>query len=43
MVGVTEIRTGNVWLAELDPTIGHEQRGRRPVVVVSSASPLRPG
>jgi mRNA interferase MazF len=36
MVGVTEIRTGDVWLAELDPTIGHEQGGRRPVVVVSS-------
>jgi mRNA interferase MazF len=37
MVGVTEIRTGDVWLAELDPTIGHEQGGRRPVVVVSSS------
>jgi mRNA interferase MazF len=33
---VTEIRTGEVWLAELDPTVGHEQGGRRPVVVVSS-------
>jgi mRNA interferase MazF len=33
---VTEVRTGDVWLAELDPTIGHEQGGRRPVVVVSS-------
>lgn len=37
MVGVTEIRTGEVWLAELDPTVGHEQGGRRPTVVVSSA------
>jgi mRNA interferase MazF len=37
MVGVTEVRTGEVWLAELDPTVGHEQGGRRPVVVVSSA------
>jgi mRNA interferase MazF len=37
MVGVTEIQVGDVWLAELDPTVGHEQGGRRPVVVVSSA------
>ena len=36
MVGVTEIRTGDIWLAQLDPTVGHEQGGRRPVVVVSS-------
>ena len=35
-MGVTSIRTGEIWLAELDPTIGHEQGGRRPVVVVSS-------
>jgi mRNA interferase MazF len=33
---VTEIRTGDVWLADLDPTVGHEQVGRRPVIVVSS-------
>ena len=37
MVGVTDIQLGDVWLAELDPTVGHEQGGRRPVVVVSSA------
>jgi mRNA interferase MazF len=30
------VRTGEVWLAELDPTVGREQGGRRPVVVVSS-------
>ena len=36
MVGVTEARTGDIWLAHLDPTVGHEQGGRRPVVVVSS-------
>lgn len=30
------IRTGEIWVAELDPTVGHEQGGRRPVVVVSS-------
>ena len=33
---MTDIRTGDIWLAHLDPTIGHEQSGRRPVVVVSS-------
>jgi mRNA interferase MazF len=33
---VREIGAGEVWLAELDPTVGHEQGGRRPVVVVSS-------
>ncbi len=26
---------GEVWLADLDPTVGHEQGGRRPVLVVS--------
>lgn len=35
-MGVTEVRTGEVWLATLDPTVGHEQGGRRPVVIVSS-------
>jgi mRNA interferase MazF len=33
---VTEVRTGDVWLVQLDPTVGHEQGGRRPAVVVSS-------
>jgi mRNA interferase MazF len=33
---VTAVRTGDVWLADLDPTVGHEQGGRRPIVVVSS-------
>jgi|SRR5215467_1062321 len=37
MVGVTEVRTGEVWLAGLDPIVGHEQGGTRPVVVVSAA------
>lgn len=27
---------GDVWDAELEPVIGHEQGGRRPVLVVSS-------
>jgi mRNA interferase MazF len=38
MVGVTRIRTGEVWLAQLDPVVGHEQGGRRPVVVISANS-----
>ena len=28
---------GDIWLVSLDPTAGHEQRGTRPVLVVSSA------
>ena len=26
---------GEVWLADLDPTVGHEQAGERPVLVLS--------
>jgi mRNA interferase MazF len=33
---VIEVRTGEIWLAQLDPTVGHEQGGRRPVLIVSS-------
>lgn len=29
---------GNIVIANLDPTIGHEQAGNRPVLVVSNAS-----
>lgn len=29
-------RAGEVWIAYLDPAVGHEQRGNRPVVVVSA-------
>lgn len=29
---------GEIWLVSLDPTAGHEQRGKRPVLVVSPAS-----
>ena len=36
MVGVSTIRTGDIWLAQLDPVVDREQGGRRPVVVVSS-------
>ncbi len=28
---------GEIWLVNLDPTAGHEQRGTRPVVIVSQA------
>jgi mRNA interferase MazF len=30
------LRPGDVWLADLNPVIGSEQAGRRPVMVVSS-------
>ena len=29
------MKRGEIWLVALDPTHGHEQRGRRPVLVVS--------
>ena len=29
------MKRGEIWLVGLDPTLGHEQRGRRPVLVVS--------
>jgi mRNA-degrading endonuclease toxin of MazEF toxin-antitoxin module len=33
---VQQIMTrGEIWLVSLDPTLGHEQRGRRPVLIVS--------
>ena len=35
MSGTVFPQRGEVWLADLDPTQGHEQAGRRPVVVVS--------
>ena len=28
-------RRGDIWWANLDPAIGHEQSGRRPVVIIS--------
>ncbi|MDG4826892.1 type II toxin-antitoxin system PemK/MazF family toxin [Asanoa sp. WMMD1127] len=33
---MTTIETGDIWVATLDPTVGREQSGRRPVVVVSA-------
>ena len=29
------MKRGEIWLVSLDPTSGHEQKGRRPVLVVS--------
>jgi mRNA interferase ChpB len=29
------VKRGEVYLVKLDPTVGHEQQGRRPVLVVS--------
>jgi mRNA-degrading endonuclease toxin of MazEF toxin-antitoxin module len=29
------MKRGEIWLVNLDPTSGHEQRGRRPVLIVS--------
>jgi len=31
------MRRGDIWLVSLDPASGHEQRGTRPVVIVSPA------
>jgi mRNA interferase MazF len=33
---VRTIRRGEVWLADLNPTRGHEQTGQRPVLIVSA-------
>ena len=29
------MRRGEIWLVSLDPSSGHEQKGRRPVLIVS--------
>jgi mRNA interferase ChpB len=29
------MKRGDIWLVGLDPTMGHEQKGRRPVLIVS--------
>src|SRR5215471_13419799 len=29
------MKRGEIWLVGLDPTSGHEQKGRRPVLIVS--------
>jgi mRNA interferase MazF len=35
MSSVSSPQRREIWLADLDPTFGHEQGGRRPVLVVS--------
>ncbi|WP_308216340.1 type II toxin-antitoxin system PemK/MazF family toxin [Prauserella aidingensis] len=35
-----DVRTGQVWFVQLDPTVGHEQRGDRPALVISSPEHL---
>jgi mRNA interferase ChpB len=29
------VERGDIWLVSLDPTAGHEQQGKRPVLIVS--------
>jgi mRNA-degrading endonuclease toxin of MazEF toxin-antitoxin module len=29
------MKRGEIWLVSLDPTSGHEQQGRRPILIVS--------
>ncbi len=35
MSSVPSPQRAEIWLADLDPTFGHEQGGRRPVLIVS--------
>lgn len=30
------MQRGEIWLVPLDPTLGHEQQGKRPVLIVSA-------
>jgi len=32
------VKRGEIWLVSLDPSAGHEQRGTRPVLIVSPAA-----
>jgi mRNA interferase MazF len=31
-----EHRRGQIWMADLDPVVGHDQAGRRPVLIVQN-------
>lgn len=33
---MTEPLQGDIWMADLDPTRGHEQAGKRPILIVSA-------
>jgi mRNA-degrading endonuclease toxin of MazEF toxin-antitoxin module len=32
---ISAVKRGEIWLVGLDPTSGHEQKGRRPVLIAS--------
>jgi mRNA interferase MazF len=32
---VEDVRRGEIWVTDLDPVVGHEQAGQRPVLIVS--------
>ena len=32
------MQRGEIWIVSLDPSAGHEQRGTRPVLIVSRAA-----
>jgi mRNA-degrading endonuclease toxin of MazEF toxin-antitoxin module len=32
------MKRGDIYIVDLDPTLGHEQRGRRPVLIVSPSA-----
>jgi mRNA interferase ChpB len=32
------MKRGDIYMVSLDPTLGHEQKGRRPVLVISPAA-----
>jgi mRNA-degrading endonuclease toxin of MazEF toxin-antitoxin module len=34
--GIDLMQRGEIWLVPLDPTEGHEQRGTRPVLIISA-------
>jgi mRNA interferase MazF len=33
---VTNAKRGEVWMADFDPVVGHEQAGKRPAIVISA-------
>lgn len=36
-------RRGEIWFADLSPTVGHEQTGRRPILIISADGYNRSG
>ncbi len=37
-MAIQSLSRGDIWLVQLDPTVGHEQSGRRPVLILSTNS-----